>query len=474
MVCRHWRLISLKLHAMWNTPDFELPHLARVMLHRSRDAPLNIVISWLPSEDQELKSVLSEAMNQRNRLARLFLNLDAAPVVQEVVSMCVGPVPILRSVHLQHDHLHGTSPFMLPKGFLGGEAPRLSTLSLHNCLLSENWESPLLHERITKLVWNVSSTTTLLHCQRAFFQTLARMPYLEILELDHVLPSSITNPPVVFLPHLRRLRLASTGSVSFDALHYITFSTHNPPCIHLGCDTNSVIDYSYGEVKHLLEIAIRSVSPKSLEALSISGNPTNTVGNIVVRAWDVVPADIETLDPTSQADLTVEFSWHNEHPSACFVTSRRVIDATLCILSSSIETLRIGDAFKDEHFPLMACARFCGPTLKYLILVGSAAWQIPRTLTIRRKGRELPYSFSHDSSGQLAFSALSILTFIHVNFGTPDNGLMRWLQNSFLERSQGDCSTIEKVRIIGCTQLSNSVVDILGHFTREVELISLR
>ncbi|KAK7051588.1 hypothetical protein VNI00_004567 [Paramarasmius palmivorus] len=474
-VCRYWRSVSLNHPALWSTPEFEAPHFARVMLDRSKAAPLNIVVSRLPSEDHQPKNVLTEAMEQTQRLRCLYLNLDASSTIRELLSTCVTPMPTLRSIYLTYgssNPVHGTSTFILPKGFLGDEAPRLATLSLQNCLLSEGWDSPLLHQRITTFIWNVKGTVTIRHNQNAFFRALARMPYLEVLELGHVLPQLVTSSPVISLPRLRRLRLTSSGSACFDMLHHISFPSDNPPSIHVGCDTDNVVDYSYNEIIHLLETALHRVSSKSLRVLSISGDPTRNPGNILIGAWHAVPVDIEAPNPISTADLTVEFSWRSEHPSACFATSRRVIDAALRVFSSSIETLHLGDAFKDEHFPLMACARFCGLTLKNLVVAGSAAFQVPRTLTIKRVGTEPPYSFSHGKAGQLAFSALSTLTFTHVDFGTLNDELMDMLHDSFHERSQeAESQPIHKVKVICCgMDRSESIIDVFRDHARELEL----
>ncbi|KAK7049341.1 hypothetical protein VNI00_005942 [Paramarasmius palmivorus] len=130
-VCQHWRTIALGCPAMWDTPDFSKPSLAREMLVRSKSAPLHIRAATRGYRMGQ-QEVLSDALRDIARVAAIEID-TSLPLILNVLLGVVQPAPVLEKLRIHKERV--TASVVLPDNFLAGNAPRLREMSLRNCVL---------------------------------------------------------------------------------------------------------------------------------------------------------------------------------------------------------------------------------------------------------------------------------------------------------------------------------------------------
>ncbi|KAF6743171.1 hypothetical protein DFP72DRAFT_935180 [Ephemerocybe angulata] len=224
-VCRRWRDVALSCTELWTTPVFAVPALAETMLARSKDAPLRIKFS---GEAEQPSETLFTSLSQLDRLLSVEL-VDSevttgSSQIQEMLSSWTGQAPLLTTLHLHNATTHATT-HTLPIDFLQGGTPSLKTVVLG--MWGNTWENLPLGPTITCLVIAASSTNPRRATQSAFLSCIKRLPFLEVLTLNQMLPSresAVVSPPDRRL-HLPRLRTLSLGDsllnmdVFFRLLH---------------------------------------------------------------------------------------------------------------------------------------------------------------------------------------------------------------------------------------------------------------
>ncbi|KAL0566924.1 hypothetical protein V5O48_015078, partial [Marasmius crinis-equi] len=185
----------------------------------------------------------------------------------------LDPAPILRYLHIWMDEFtDGADSFHLPlpPSFLGNHTPLLTELVIRGPYIP--WDSPLLQNNlvILKLIHYRHETSHLPDCDR-FLTTLQCMTALEELELVKAVPTSLLSPstePLVSLPNLRRLRLASAPAK--DIL-YLLNRISLPPPGHIHCleIVDAVFDSQLNDIdpSQIIRKVFAQANPEVLPAL---------------------------------------------------------------------------------------------------------------------------------------------------------------------------------------------------------------
>ncbi|KAI0050352.1 hypothetical protein FA95DRAFT_1570589 [Auriscalpium vulgare] len=219
-VCRSWRAAALGHPALWRSISFELGMpWAREMLARARSAPLVIVQLHADAKLQTETDAMLLAHCAQIRELRTTRHAEGWRFVQPILA---SPVPALEVFEVIVD---GESPPMVTDLF-GGRADRLEKIAIRNCAFA--WtcfpRSPL-----TQVVLQLSSNATRRgepaphQCPDLFLDFLAANPALEVLSLEHCLPTSDSyrDGSVVSLPRLRRISLSGRAVDVTAALGHI-------------------------------------------------------------------------------------------------------------------------------------------------------------------------------------------------------------------------------------------------------------
>ncbi|KAK1232541.1 hypothetical protein PQX77_004299 [Marasmius sp. AFHP31] len=240
MVCRLWKIVAYSTPAIWCTPDFTFPQLARNMLLRSKASPLNIL--WKPTcryyvDPLDQDSIFIEAARQTSRIASLDLlsgSVGVATLFRNAWSKMTEPAPLLHTIRIYClSGLKGNLPISLPDSFLAGKAPRLTKLILTGC--SINWRSTLL-DNLTYLAIRYPPES-LKPIVQTVFDALQRLPSLTHLELRHCI--SLTSLPSLpsdrspSLPCLRQMTLSVESEACLALLKHMVFP--DTAALHLIC-----------------------------------------------------------------------------------------------------------------------------------------------------------------------------------------------------------------------------------------------
>ncbi|KAK7019156.1 hypothetical protein VNI00_018188 [Paramarasmius palmivorus] len=223
-VCRHWRAVALECPAIWDTPDFTRPKLAREMLLRAKSTPL-YVYAWISHSNNSLATVnVRKALQDMTHIAEIRIRFTVSSGAR-VVSGLVQPAPKLRSLHIINGQM-GTS-FKLPDNLLAAEAPRLREMSIQDCLLPWEHVSTTL-SGLRSLCLHGGVYNRIPHSKlKAFLQALQTMQWLEELEIVDIFPygESVTVKTITTLPRLTSVKVLGTPTGCISLLNGVTFSS---------------------------------------------------------------------------------------------------------------------------------------------------------------------------------------------------------------------------------------------------------
>ncbi|KAH6917645.1 hypothetical protein BKA70DRAFT_1395344 [Coprinopsis sp. MPI-PUGE-AT-0042] len=135
-VCQQWRTVALDASTLWTDISFDWSRSwLEAMLHRSKQAKLNIV---LPFDHKKLDKTIGVVTQSLADITRLR-SLKSLGSFVHVIKRLVFQAPHLEKLVLQdYSNAH-----TLPPHFLASNAPKLKFLELLNWSLA-SWPSPLL------------------------------------------------------------------------------------------------------------------------------------------------------------------------------------------------------------------------------------------------------------------------------------------------------------------------------------------
>lgn len=263
-VCRHWREIILASPSLWRFISVDLPlKWLHEIVRRSADTPLHLSARIYSGNQENLDFLLGYA--PRFQHFSLLLDADRKDLLRarrlSVWSAFGQPMPFLESFTvLGSGDITPTDLRAAQRGFCGGHAPRLRTLTL-----SSFWTlgciSPCLSNLRELRLSNVPQAARegavgVVPSSSDWVRALSNMPLLEIIHIDHaisnqVVPeSSMATLPTVCLPNLVDFRLAGGRISSYiDILSHLTL-----PCLkQLSIESMIPGNYSqYEKLGHLL------------------------------------------------------------------------------------------------------------------------------------------------------------------------------------------------------------------------------
>ncbi|KAF5341934.1 hypothetical protein D9611_001279 [Ephemerocybe angulata] len=263
-VCRRWREIALSCPALWSHISFATPELTQLMLLRSKNTPISVTfvaLSWpggkgyprhifdaLSWQSHRLKSI--ELLNRGNAT----FDYDTETIyLDDVLSNCSGPMPILESLRLSDQQGRG---FKFPGRSFPDGTPALKYLEAHGCEIS-SWQALPLGTSLTTLHLEahpgaVRPSIAELH------SCLDRVPSLLSLHLTSFLPVDFQDNPKLserlpqVLPHLEEMRLVDYVRPISNLLRafYIPPSTS----LEIVCDSEDVDGDFLGPIEDLIRL----------------------------------------------------------------------------------------------------------------------------------------------------------------------------------------------------------------------------
>ncbi|KAL0578913.1 hypothetical protein V5O48_003104 [Marasmius crinis-equi] len=315
MVCRLWKTVAYSTPAIWNTPDFMFPTLARNMLHRSKCTPLNII--WGPSCRNERVNqnaqdgVLTEVAEQISRIASLNIvsdSLEVASLFNSTWLVMTGAAPLLHTIQIYcHTGLEDT--ITIPDEFLAGRAPRLVRLSLSGCSLS--WHSPLLKNLTHLSVRHPPAASK--PGVRVVVDALRSLPSLVTLDLQYCIsPGSGTcldglSVESLAFPFLRQLVLSIESDPCLSLLQCMSFP--DTTIIHLACyepPPDFPVGRLFSFISNLMAPAAAAPNhPRAIRGLALTEEASVAIIARNVDNSNLPLSDLDNADESCQLSLHV-------------------------------------------------------------------------------------------------------------------------------------------------------------------------
>ncbi|KAJ7180688.1 hypothetical protein C8R46DRAFT_1070260 [Mycena filopes] len=433
-ICRHWRAVALGCPNLWCSITFSRPKWAAEMLKRSKMAPLRIRVN----ADYLTPKVIEAVHSSLGQISRTEeLDVAGGSVIQEILNL-TDPAPYLHSLSLSLLSHWQTSPerVVLPADFLNGEAPRLRKIELTG--FSIPWDSPLMSNLVNLKVMNPGAPPPP-SSMNELVEALGRMPLLETLELENVLPTlaeditTICVPSVrAQLPCLKRIVLVSYVSVLqvADTLNHLSYPSTTS--MKISCRASSGSCGGFTSLIPTLSNLQRGV--KSHHSLRVH--------------FDVTRLNITLFQPDSQPRshfLELELNW-NEHrrdlsllPFICKALPLQRL-RSLYIVSGDIDARTWLGSFAD--LPCLRDIRFHGEATEFITVLREDVFldgtkQAPQIPAVKPVGHGRRASLrkprEENVSGGLFFPALRYLTLEDADFSPP---VLDMLKSALMERCE--------------------------------------
>ncbi|KAA1469458.1 hypothetical protein DENSPDRAFT_848903 [Dentipellis sp. KUC8613] len=215
-VCQQWRQAALAYPRLWSDITFSLgPQWRDAMLSRSRAVPISMTIrrfghtSTTPDREQQDTMYVISRHLERTR----HLHLSVPPDDWEpIIPLLCHRAPVLEDVRLVVGD--AGSSLHLPSGIFGQHAPNLHRLNVFGWHISWSALTFNLVELRLGRIRDGAAQRHPLRDFREFLDAMQRLPMLEVLELECVLPTlpstvTLETPygPVINLPRLKSLKL---------------------------------------------------------------------------------------------------------------------------------------------------------------------------------------------------------------------------------------------------------------------------
>ncbi|KAF7430839.1 hypothetical protein PC9H_006553 [Pleurotus ostreatus] len=178
-VCQHWRAVALDSPRLWTNIVLSRPKWTREMLKRSKMAPLDIKadLSFLTPRLLEVARLM---MKQIHRTRSLNITANHS-TLNTIFAGLQGDAPLLRSLNVHDSQRHGLLPTDTLSVPFAMKAPRLQHLELLQC--NVEWNSPFPRS-LTHFKLRDATPPPM----EDLLSALQAMPYLEVLELQNILP----------------------------------------------------------------------------------------------------------------------------------------------------------------------------------------------------------------------------------------------------------------------------------------------
>ncbi|KAF9038254.1 hypothetical protein BDP27DRAFT_1489863 [Rhodocollybia butyracea] len=207
-VCRRFRETAIATARLWSRIAFELgPQWMVTMMERAMFAP---IILWAHCRDEssrigpEVKAYVPKHISHLQELTLSGPEDEAA----DLASCLIEPAPMLELLSLRAQTFGSHSPdppIPVPPVLFDGQTPRLSRLTLGNCIIS--WECPnfksLTSLQLSLKPFSAYGTTEFLPSITQLLDIVDQNPLLTILSLEYCLP--YLHSPVFPLPSPARV-----------------------------------------------------------------------------------------------------------------------------------------------------------------------------------------------------------------------------------------------------------------------------
>ncbi|KAH9163240.1 hypothetical protein EDB89DRAFT_2234326 [Lactarius sanguifluus] len=256
-VCRKWRQIIFESPLRLSL-QILCTHRTPFRKHLSTWPVFPIAISYHPSERPLGQGNVIDALEHPDRVCYISLDMTV-PQLGEMATAMQKPFPVL--IHLDASLDNGNAP-ALPANFLGGSAPCLQTIHLHNIPFPALPSLLLSASHLVKLeLHNIPPAGYI--SPEAMVASLAALPKLETFIIEF--QSAISRPDRIHLPPVTRTILPALTYFEFQgASEYLEdfVARIDSPQLDQICTVylNQIDDI---QVAQLSEFIDRSVGPKS-------------------------------------------------------------------------------------------------------------------------------------------------------------------------------------------------------------------
>ncbi|KAF6758136.1 hypothetical protein DFP72DRAFT_1167560 [Ephemerocybe angulata] len=245
--CHHWRMVALDCAALWSDISFVNPAFTKVMLARSKNAPLHVDLRTSYTRTTPvIYEALSEVLDQGSRLRSIAIDnvtnsrRSGRLHLRRFLSKCYT-APILEELRL-----HTSMDHCLSSTFLRGGSPTLKHLELSGCVIS-NWNTipfgtALLTLNLARSRIQVNENLS----GSGFISLLQNVPSLENLHVRFLLPRGLysQSPAAAPFTHskLRTLELIDYP----ENIERFLRAVHVPNAENITLDLDDDVTFRYG------------------------------------------------------------------------------------------------------------------------------------------------------------------------------------------------------------------------------------
>ncbi|KAH6897770.1 hypothetical protein BKA70DRAFT_749559 [Coprinopsis sp. MPI-PUGE-AT-0042] len=207
-VCRAWRSATLEYPPLWSSIDraMGVPWMETFLL-RSKRAPLSLRIlqEWDAEFMQEEITILSSILRDHQRLEGATIEMWGEEIqirLKELLENLTQRMPNMVRFTLYN---HTDDRLDLPSPLFANYAPRLQILSLDN--FEPPWTSAIMEGLSSLSLLNTDHYYRIpLPSPKTFFEALSKMPGLQHLAIERILPDPDPSDPHISTLHLPSLR----------------------------------------------------------------------------------------------------------------------------------------------------------------------------------------------------------------------------------------------------------------------------